>query len=78
VTQPALTVGVRGRYACEAERTQVRMLSAAVHRRHVHRTHTSTHAVLRLQPHHSVRPHLIHGSAGVHSAARVRREDLTR
>jgi len=66
------------RHACKAEREEVRLLSGAVHRHHVHRPHPSTHSVLRFQPHHSVCTHLIHGVGGVHSAARIRRENLAR
>jgi len=66
------------RHACEAEREEVRLLSRTVHRRHVHCPHPSTHAVLRLQPHHPVRPYLLHGAASIHSAARIRRENIAR
>jgi len=66
-----------GRYARKAQRIEVRMLSAAIRRRHVYSAHSSTGAVLRLQPHHSVCPHLIDGTADVHSSASVRRENLS-
>ena len=67
-----------GRHACAAEREEIRLLSGAVRRHHVHRAHSPTHALLRLQPHHPVRHHLLHGAARLHAAARIRRENLAR
>lgn len=65
-------------YACHSDRQVVRMLSGTVHRRNVHDTHSKTNAVLWVQPHHSLRSHLLHGAPHVHAAARCRGEDITR
>jgi len=57
------------RYARRSQRRLVRLLPGAVHRRHVHGPHTSSDSLLRIQPHHPVRPHLVDGSAHLHAAA---------
>ena len=54
-----------GRVAGGAQREAVRVLSGAVRRRHVHHPHPTSQSLLRLQPHHPVRPHLQHGSLPV-------------
>ena len=69
---------VYARHAGDAERAPVRLLPGALRRRHVHRAHSSSHALLRLQPHHPVRPYLQHGATYLHSPAGVRRENLAR
>ena len=59
---------------CEA----VRVLPGTVRRRHVHDPHPPPLALLRVQPHHPLRPHLQHGPSHLHSPAGRRRKDLAR
>ena len=62
------------RLAGEAERDSVRVLSHAVRRRHLHDKDSPENPVLFLHPHHPLCPHIFHGPAGLHPAARLGRE----
>lgn len=57
-----------------AERDRVRLLSRTLRGHHFLYPHSQANPVLRFQPHHPLRPHLVHGSARVHAAAGFRGE----
>ena len=61
-----------------AQRGQVRVLSGAVRRHHVHDPPATIDALLRLQHHHPVRAHLRPRTRHLPSAARRRRKDRPR
>ena len=66
------------RFAVESQHQRVRLLSGTVYRHHLHHPHSSTHALLRVQPHPALRTHLFHDDAYLHAATRRRRENLAR
>ena len=66
------------RSAGQEEQRDVRLLPGALRRHHLHHSHSAAHALLLLQPHRSLRAHLLHGVAGVHPAPRLRGEAHSR
>ena len=54
------------------------MLPRALRGHHVHHQHAAAHPLLLLQPDRALRPHLQHGAARLHAAARRGREAHTR
>ena len=67
------------RRAGRAQRQFLRMLSErTVHRHHVYDTHSATNALLRVQPDHSVCPHLHADASDIPAATWRGRKDRTR
>ena len=66
------------RGASQAERGDLRVLSGALSRHHVHDQDAEEDAVLLLQPHHPLHPDRIHGCAWLHSAPGLRGEAFSR
>ena len=68
----------RCRHARQEEHDRVPVLPGALRRCHLHDTDTTQDPLLLLQPHRALRPHIEHGPARLHPAARLRREAHSR
>ena len=66
------------RRTCNQKRGGVRVLSSALPRCHLHHQDPEENLVLLLQPDRPLRPHRVHGRAGLHAAARLRRKAVAR
>src|SRR6218665_1227888 len=56
----------------------LRLLSRTIHRRNVYGSHPTPNPLLRIQSHHSLRPHLVHRPPHLHPTTGIRREDIPR
>ena len=66
------------RGAGQTERGDLRVLSGALSRHHVHDQDAEEDPLLLLQPHHPLHPHRLHGCAWLHPAPGLGREAFSR
>ena len=66
------------RFTVRAIHQRIRLLSGAVHRHHLHDSHPSTDALLRIQPHSALCSYLFYDDANIHATARRRRKNIAR
>lgn len=60
------------------KRHLLHLLSRALRGHHLYHSYQKKNVVLRVQPYHTLRAHLVHDSLGLHSSARFGRKINTR